>query len=207
MNVTSKLVSAVFHPLLIATYLFALLSLTLPSALEPIPFGGHKSFLLLILTVTFLLPALNLTIFKVLGSVPTLTMENRKERIIPFILITIFYGVITYLFSARYHVSTDDNVFKLILILYALVMITTVITFFFKVSVHSLAIWGVIGIIIPLNKVSENGMLFIPTIVLLVIAGLIMSSRLYLQVHTTREVLVGTLVGFMTSFVGMVLLF
>jgi membrane-associated phospholipid phosphatase len=134
-------------------------------------------------------------------------MRDRQERIAPFILISILYSTFTYLFFARYGVSLNDNIFKLMLIIDLLVLVATVITFFYKVSVHSLAIWGLLGIIIPLNRVSENNTLFIPTIVILLLAGLIMSSRLQLQAHNPREVLVGTLVGFMTSFTSMYILF
>ena len=43
--------------------------------------------------------------------------------------------------------------------------------------------------------------------VLWVLAGLVMSARLYLQAHTLREVGYGAAVGFLVGFFGMILLF
>ncbi len=80
------------------------------------------------------------------------------------------------------------------------------ITLFYKVSIHSAAIWGIVGILLPLNKVAD-GLLLIPTIILIVAAGLVMSSRLMLNAHTPREVLVGSLLGFGVGFVGIAVLF
>ena len=66
----------------------------------------------------------------------------------------------------------------------ALVIVATLVTIFYKVSVHSMSIWGFIGIILPLNKVSEDGALFYPTLALIVLAGLVMTARLQLNAHT-----------------------
>ena len=134
-------------------------------------------------------------------------MVDRSERIIPFSFISILYGIVTYLFYSKFRVGLNDNVLKFLMIIDILVLMATLITIFYKISVHSLAIWGFLGVLFPLNKVSEDGSLFIPTIVLIVVAGFVMSSRLQLNAHTPREVLAGAMVGFATSFTGMIILF
>lgn len=88
-----------------------------------------------------------------------------------------------------------------------LVVVGTLITFFYKVSIHSLAMWGGIGIIIPLNKAMEQSYLLWPTAGIIIAAGLVMSARLYLDAHTPRQVMVGGLVGFGIGFLGMIFLF
>lgn len=88
-----------------------------------------------------------------------------------------------------------------------LVVVGTLITFFYKVSIHSLAMWGGIGIIIPLNKAMEQAYLLWPTAGIIIAAGLVMSARLYLDAHTPRQVMVGGLVGFGIGFLGMIFLF
>jgi hypothetical protein len=206
-NLLARIISILFHPLLLATYMFALFSLVLPAGLDPLKDDGHWNFVFLIFCVTFLLPALNIGIFKTFGSIKSLAMEERQERIIPFSFITILYGVVTYLFYSRTRVSLDDNLLRFLLIIDALVLIATIITVFYKVSVHSMAIWGLIGILLPLNKVSEDGALFVPTIISILIAGIVMTARLQLNAHTPREVMIGGVVGFGVSFGAMILLF
>jgi membrane-associated phospholipid phosphatase len=101
----------------------------------------------------------------------------------------------------------QDNLLKILIIIDALVLISAVATLFLKVSVHSLGMCGMIGILLPLNKISEDGALFYPTIVAVLLAGIVMSSRLQLNAHTPTEVGVGGALGFATSFVMMYALF
>jgi membrane-associated phospholipid phosphatase len=60
---------------------------------------------------------------------------------------------------------------------------------------------------VPLNKVSEDGALFYPTVGAIALAGLVMAARLQLQAHTTREVMVGAIMGFGATFMAMTVLF
>ncbi len=101
----------------------------------------------------------------------------------------------------------NDNFIKVLVIIDALIMASTVATFFYKVSVHSLAICGLVGILLPLNKIAEENTIFYATLALIVLAGVVMSARLQLNAHTPREVLVGSVLGFTTSFAGMLILF
>ncbi len=187
--------------------MFALFSLVLPAGLDPLKDDGHWNFVFLIFCVTFLLPALNIGIFRTFGSIKSLAMEERQERIIPFSFITILYGVVTYLFYSRTRVSIDDNLLKFLIIIDILILIATIVTIFYKVSVHSMAIWGLIGILLPLNKTSEDGALFLPTILAFVVAGAVMTARLQLNAHTPREVMIGGMLGFGVSFAAMVIMF
>ena len=88
-----------------------------------------------------------------------------------------------------------------------MVVFATVVTFFYKLSVHSLSLWGAVGMMLPMNKVSEANELLIPTVLVILIAGLVMSSRLALDAHSPREVMVGSISGFAIGFFGMILLF
>jgi len=205
--VFARIVSVLFHPLLLATYLFGLFTLTLPAGLDPLKEDGHWNFVLLIFCVTFILPALNMMIFKSFGTIKSLALDQRRERIIPFSFIAILYTVVTYLFYSRTRIGIHDNLLKFLIIIDLLVLIATIITFFYKVSVHSMAIWGLIGILVPLNKISEEGMLFYPTVAAIAIAGLIMTSRLQLNAHTPREVMVGAISGLLISSGSMMIMF
>ncbi len=207
MNVLARIISILFHPLLLATYLFGFFSQVLPSALDAVNSDDHLNFLLLIFCITFVFPALNIGIFKTFGTIRTITMEERRERIVPFTFIAILYCLTTYLLYTRTYLTLYDNALKFLIIIDLLVVLATLITYFYKVSVHSLAMWGLVGILLPLNKVTEDGSLFYPTLIAIALAGLVMSARLQLQAHKPREVLVGALVGFAASFSAMIFLF
>jgi hypothetical protein len=202
LNRLALVISVVFHPLLMTTYLFVVLSLYLPGLLQPV--RPSLWFIFLIFLMTFLLPSLNFVFFKVTGTIKDFNMFNRSERILPFAFVTILYCVVTFMFYWKFPVP---SVLKLMMIITTMVIVSAAITLFFKISVHSVAVCGIIGILLPLNNASEQGLLLYPTVGALVIAGVVMSSRLQLNAHVLREVLMGALLGFTIGFGGMILLF
>jgi hypothetical protein len=206
-NALARTLSILFHPLLMATYLFSLLAWALPSALSPLKPDSHLTFIILIFIVTFILPVTNIGIFKAFGTIHSFEMKERRERILPFIFITLIYIIVTYLFYYKVRISLNDNFLKLMFIIDLLVIVATIATFFFKVSVHSIGIWGFIGITMLLTKISELPTLFYSAVLLIVLAGFIMSSRLWLQAHSSREVMWGAVLGLATSITGMLILF
>jgi len=132
-------------------------------------------------------------------------MHSRTERLIPFVAIAIIYVVMVFLFYNKLPLSANFN--KLMAIVATLVVFSAAITFFYKVSIHSLAACGMVGILLPLNKAIENNALLGPTVISLAIVGLIMSARLYLNAHTFNEVIMGGLAGFCLGFTGMLIMF
>lgn len=189
------------------TCLFSIFALWFPLGLDPLKEENHWGFIGLIFGITFVLPALNISMFKAFGMIQSFSMDERRERVLPFSFVTILYVLVTYLFFIKTRVSLHDNLLKFLLVADVLILLSTIVTLFYKVSIHSLAAWGMIGILLPLNKVSEDGALFYPTIGAILAAGIVMSSRLQLNAHTPREVLVGALIGFGASFMSMLILF
>lgn len=100
-----------------------------------------------------------------------------------------------------------DNFLRLMIVIDMLVLVSTILTFFFKVSVHSIGIWGLVGMLILLTKVTALNSLLYISLGLIVLAGIIMSARLQLGVHTSREVMWGSIVGLVTGVTGMLVLF
>lgn len=204
MRIVANIVSVIFHPLLLTSYLVLLLGYYFPS-LFMITMNRLLIILAFIFCFTFILPVVNIIMFRMFGTINSYTMVSRQERIIPFVAISLIYFVMTFMFFYKLPISRNLNLLMLIVTL--LVISATLLTFFYKVSVHSLAIWGGIGILMPLNKAMEQSYLLWPTVFAIVMAGLVMSSRLYLNAHSPRQVLFGSLAGFAIGFFGVILLF
>jgi membrane-associated phospholipid phosphatase len=203
-RIVAKIISLLFHPLLLTSYLVTLIGFYFPTMLMVAP-QNMRPILAFIFCFTFILPAVNIIMFRIFGTISTYTMESRRERIVPFIAISVIYVVMTFLFYFRLPFSSNFN--NLMLLVTLLVVTGTIITFFYKVSIHSLAMWGGIGIIVPLNKAMEQSYLLWPTAGIIIAAGLVMSARLYLDAHTPRQVMIGGVVGFGIGFLGMIFLF
>jgi hypothetical protein len=203
----ARLASYIFHPLLMPTYLFLLLSRVFPVALDPIQQSSHTLFISLIFIVTFLLPVLNLGIMKAFGSIRSFHLEERKERILPFVSIALVYVAVTLVFFYKTRISLGDNFMRLMVVMDALAIVACVITLFYKISVHSLSAWGMVAVLILLNKASEANSLFYPAIIAIVLTGFIMSARVSVEAHNLREVLWGGIAGLATGIVSMFILF
>ncbi len=203
----ARIVSVIFHPLFIPTYFFSLLAWALPNSLEPIAPELQKKFILFIFIVTCVIPLLNVSIFKVFGSIKSYAMPDRRERILPFIFISVIYVAVTYLFYVQARMNLNDNFLKFMVIIDMLVVAATIATLFFKVSVHAVTVWGLIGILVPLNKITEVNSIFYPTVGVILLAGFIMAARLRMDAHNPRGVMWGAVLGLATGLTGMLLFF
>ncbi len=202
MKTAAKIISIVFHPLLMATYLVIVLGKFFPAMLM---IGPDHIWLIasFVFGFTFVIPAVNLLLFRYLGSIQSLYLESRRERVLPFIFISLMYALIAFLFY--YKLPFSPNFSKLMIIVAALVIVATAITIFYKVSVHSFALGGLAGILFPLIRFSPA--LLLPVTIIVALTGLVISSRLLLGVHSPRETLVGSLAGLLTGYSGILLLF
>jgi hypothetical protein len=200
----AKFISVVFHPLLLTTYLVIILSYYFPSMLM-IRKENRMVIVGLVFVFTFVLPAVNLVMLRAFGNIQSLTLQSRRERILPFVFISLLYLLVTFLFYFKLPFSANFN--KLMMIISALVVVSLMITLFYKISIHSIAMGGGIGILLPLNQVTEQMSLLWPTAFTILVTGLVMSSRLVLDAHSPREVMYGGVVGFVVGFFGMIILF
>lgn len=204
MKQVAKFISVVFHPLLLTTYLVIILSYYFPSMLM-IREENRMVIVGLVFVFTFVLPAVNLVMLRAFGNIQSLTLQSRRERILPFVFISLLYLLVTFLFYFKLPFSANFN--KLMMIISALVVVSLMITLFYKISIHSIAMGGGIGILLPLNQVTEQMSLLWPTAFTILVTGLVMSSRLVLDAHSPREVMYGGVVGFVVGFFGMIILF
>lgn len=203
MNFLMKTVSAVLHPLLIATYLMTVLYFFAPEL-----FGGlgvNRIPILIAATAitTFLIPGLSMGMMRLTSKITSLELSTREERIMPFLTITLFYGVTTYMFITQFRVGA---LFAVMMILVtSLILVLSVITTKFKISIHAAANWGSTGIITYLLWEGSPA-LFYPLIASIICSGLVCTSRLYQGLHSPRETWIGSAFGFAYCLVGLFIL-
>ena len=188
-----KIVSAVFHPLLIATYLGAFLSVKTPELFPTIQPEARLPFIGVIFLITFLMPVFSMLLLRTFKYVSDMEMMMRKERIIPFAFIVFYYAAASYLFTIKLDIGT---LFQVVIIsVTVLIFLLLIITIWFKISIHSAAIWSCAGYItgIVLTQSISLGVTFY---LIFVAAGLTSTSRLYLGYHSPKEVWAGAILGF-----------
>ena len=187
-----KITSAVFHPLLIATHLTVLFLYISPELLSEIQPQVRLHFLLLIFLITGFLPAFSIFLLKRFKYVSDTELIKRNERLIPFILILIYYIISCYLFYEKLEMG---RLFNLVMIsVTTLIFFLILITLKFKISIHATAIWSAAGYLTAiLIRYEDVGIILFAGVIF---AGLTSTSRLYLGYHTPKQVWIGAILGF-----------
>lgn len=196
MTVLMKLFSGLCHPLLMATYLSIVLLIGAPE-LFAFPARTAQILVLAVFLTTCAIPAFSIYTLKLFSRISNLELTNKEERPLPFSFIFIWYGISSYLFVFRLGLGKPFSTIMIAVTI--LIGLLFVITKWFKISIHSTAIWSAVGIIAALmitKAVSIPAILF-GTILL---AGITSMSRLFLGYHEPREVWYGTFLGFSFSF-------
>jgi hypothetical protein len=190
--------SYLFHPLLLTTLLIGLLYLYVPEVITPVDDNTIQSILILIFTLTYVIPLCSVLVMKLLGSIESLHLYNRRERFLPFFFIGTYYAITTYLFTSRMPFS--DMLLIIFLSITVLIFVVTFLTLWLKISIHAAGMWGMVGFILAIHLTAPVTGLFVPLIVSLLLAGIVSSSRLLLDEHSPREVYYGGIVGFSICF-------
>lgn len=189
LTTSAKVASYIFHPLLIPTLGFVLL-FSSGFYFSLLPWHAMKIILLIVFLSTGVMPALSIGILA-LNPRFDHTMSKSTDRILPLLVTSIFYYM-GYIVLKRFPIFP---IYNLILIASVLVqMALLVISLRWKISAHSAAIGGLVGAFFTLSFRMEANPVWI-LVSLVLIAGLVGSSRLILGKHTGAQVYVGFLVG------------
>lgn len=217
MRKAAQIVSIIFHPMLILTYMLILLLMVNPYLFGVNSVGDKESikFILTVFFSTFLIPGFAIFLMWRLNLISSLEMRDKQDRIIPFIATGVFY-----LWVLR-SVFADPNIPTAFLIA---ALGTTIglfacfiINLFFKISLHAVGMGGLVGMILIIMWLYSYGSftLNIPLIGMceisinlvlmlsILIAGLVGSSRLFLHAHTSKELYLGFILGALAQLVSL----
>ena len=201
---TSNFISVIFHPLLMPTALFFVLSYGAPYTLSfrsmDLKFLLLQSFLIF----SFIFPALFLYAFWKLKIIKSLAMKERQERPLPFAFITLWYLGITYLLYLIMERAFLDK--RLIVMMSSITLslaLITIISLFWKISAHSWAISGILGVLIAIVARTHDRDLLVWCVLVSVFVGVVMSARMQLGAHSQKELYMGAGAGFLVNFACM----
>jgi len=187
----AKIISIIFHPLLMPVYGMAII-FSAPTLFGYLPFNMKKLLILIMLVNNVLLPLSLLPFFIRMNIISSWTITERKERNFPLIITTIFYCITSFLiFRFNIPVFLKTYIFAACFIS----LIVTVINFWWKISLHSVGAGALISLvfILSLKMLTPLEWYLISTVV---IGGLVLSSRLKLNLHSPQQVWIGLFTGF-----------
>ena len=190
-------ISSIFQPLLMPIYSVALLFVYTYFRFV----YAHQFLNLIIPTIllTFLIPGALIYIMMRLGIISGLTLLKRSDRFAPYTVTMLSFSFLIYYF---YKLGLPTWFLLMISASIIVMLIATVITLWWKISAHMFGISTLIGGVMSVCYFVEKSNPSYLFMILLLIAGMVGTSRIILRRHTPNQVYAGFLLGFVVSFVS-----
>ena len=191
MKKVARVVSILFHPLLMPTLglLLLLNSGTYLSLLDP---AAKRAILFVMALGTLFFPLMMLPVLYYRNLITTFQDASREERLVPHLIILILY-VITFVYFVRLPLSRVIHAY--VLSVSILLFIILLVSLKFKICGHMAALGGISGLIFTLILLYETPIQGILMLTLRA-AGLTGTARLLMGVQQPVEVYSGYLLGF-----------
>lgn len=183
-------VSVLFHPLLLPLYML-FVTFNSDTIFSGIPdYTQNMSYLLTLLGVT-LLPLASLPLLKWLGLVGDYQLRHKQDRVFP-VLATVIGAFLVFYLSRNLPFS--NIVRELYLIMVILLSGFMIVTMRWKMSMHMTAIGALCAFVFILGmKYFGEVINLLPLLIL--VAGVLAFSRLYLKRHTPAQIYAGFIYG------------
>lgn len=167
-----------------------------------LPVNVKRLLLLVVFVNNVVLPLSMLPFLMQMNFISSLTLKEREERAVPMIITTILYATTSYIiyrfpiphFLKSYFFST-----------FLLSLILTIINFNWKISLHAVGAGSLFSLILILIFYMRLPFFLIP-VIMSVITGTILSSRLQMRIHDPGQVWGGFFTG-LTAISVFILLF
>lgn len=186
----AKIISIVFNPLLMPTYALLILFAT-NTYFTFLPFEAKKAIFLTTFISTCLLPLAFIPLFMYQKLIRNINMEDKKERLLPFSMVTILYFLSYFLMN---HMGVPPTILKIILAGGILILIIVFITIRWKISVHMAGIGALTATLFAFTIILKADFLLF-LLASLFIAGILGTARMVLKAHSPQEVYAGFLLG------------
>ncbi|MCR4613190.1 MAG: hypothetical protein K5778_04235 [Bacteroidaceae bacterium] len=189
----ARVVSALFMPFYAPTWAF--LWLLFFSYLRLLPMGYKLLVLGIVVTFTVLIPMASIYVFRRLNRWSRWQLSHRQHRHMPYVLSLMSYGTCLLLLL---QMNTATFFRCVITAAIAAQILAMLINLRWKISTHMVGMGGLVGLLIAFSHIFYYNPLW-PTCGLLILAGLLGTSRMILRQHSLAQVLVGFLVGFVCA--------
>ncbi|UAY56556.1 hypothetical protein [Arachidicoccus terrestris] len=198
-RVLAKVLSYVFHPLFIPTYIFGWMVLRFPY--EFIGLQGHDLTLreIGVFMTTAFFPAFTVFLLWKLGFAKSIHLRYQKERIIPYIATMIFYWWMWYLSR-----NFTDQASALKFFYFGIFIATIpglILNNFVKISMHAMGVGGALAAIILTCILYQNNY-GLDIALFTLIAGTVCTARMALSEHSLFEINLGFIVGALCQIIG-----
>ena len=196
-----RLISIILHPIFIPIISFYLSIKMVPDL--DFTIANYQNYILLILIIcTIMLPVLCMLFLIKFDVISSLEMTKNQERPIP-LLLTGGFLILSLKLTEKLLIFTPVLKKELVGAI-IIILLASIISKFWKISLHMLGVGGLIGVLVSLQYL--YGGLSSMIIYFMLIAGITAMARIYIKAHNHSQIYVGFIVGFIIECV-IILLF
>jgi len=186
----SKLISIILHPIFMPILALYLSLRQVPSIGFAITNYQNYIYLVLIFS-TVILPLISIFFLIKSGKVSSLEMSNHKERSVPLFRTALWMGLGYYTIE---NILVFSPIIKAELIgAISIILIASIISKYWKISLHLLGIGGLVGVLIALEIIYGNLQHLI--IIFILLSGVLAMARIKEKSHNYPQVYIGFLGG------------
>lgn len=186
----ARVVSMVFTPFYLP--ILGLAAMFFLSYLSQYLLSYKFQVLAIVYFFTILLPTLLIHLYRHYHGWSLIELGSKERRIVPYVISILSYFICVYLLEQMH---TPYFMRSIVVCALIIQIVCALVNVWWKISTHTAAIGGVAGALFIFSEVFR----FNPTwwfCLVLILAGILGSSRMILRQHTLSQVVVGFLVGF-----------
>jgi len=198
-KVFAYLNSYFFHPLFVPLYIILFLLYVHPSAFTGFSDVAKVRVIFIVIINLLFFPLISVLLLKAVGFIDSIYLKNQKDRIIPYIASGIF-------FFWAYHVFKEQSQYPELWVSYLLGLFLAssaalIANIYFKVSMHAVGVGGWLGLFFLMFN-SKEMMMTWPLAAVLLITGMVCTSRMILKAHNAIDIYGGLFIGVLTQLAG-----
>ena len=191
-KIVAKVLSYVFHPLFIPTYVSAYLIFKYPYFFATFDDGQKMMKLLSLFITTAVFPAITVFLLWRLDFANSIFLRTQKERIIPYVASTIYFFWAWYV--SRNQVSNPLPLVFFLLGLFLTASAALIANNYFKISMHAMGVGGGLAFMVLLG-LSGTAAIGLPISIAAIITGCVCTARFIISDHYPGDVYMGLFLG------------
>jgi hypothetical protein len=197
LRIVAEIISFVFHPIFFPLIMAVAIYKLVPGIFMGVQNKQVGLWMISIAVTAVFFPLFSVALMKPLGFIESFKMKTARERTIPLMATMIFYFWVSHVFNS---IPGNPPLALKVLLLgnFWGIILLFIINIFTKISMHTAAAGGMIGIIIVLMMTSHVNMT-IPLFAALVLAGIIGTARMILGAHQRGDIWLGYIIGILVQ--------
>lgn len=196
----ARITSMVFTPFYLPT--LGLVILFVFSYMSQMPWPYKFQLLALVYLLTVVLPTMLIHFYRRHRGWSLIQLGSKERRMVPYVISILCYFACIYLMDYLHIPHFMSNIVSAALFIQ---IVCALINVWWKISTHTAAIGGVAGALFVFGEFFGFNPVWWLCLVL-IIAGVLGTSRIILRQHSVAQVVMGFLVGLLCSVLGLLFL-